>query len=270
MTAEHTAPVLPKGARAGYDGDGGSSSGWVERHRHSWNTKSGLRWYYTHEMFRRIAARLPPGPILELGAGPGFLTEYLGETIAVDIDPSAHARVIADGHRLPFADASFASVVGVDVLHHFARPLDALRECARVLRPGGRIVLAEPWQTPVGGLFYRRLHHEGFFLVPDPWNQILPEGKDPMEGNTAVPWMLLRDGGSELSRNIPTLRLAEMTRFAMLAYLITGGFMRPWGMPAAVVAAIVLFERLMPRAVTGLFAVRAMLVLERTGDTPRR
>ena len=53
-----------------------------------------------------------------------------------------HARVeVADVHDLPFADASFDAVLMFHTLTYAERPARALEECARVLRPGGRLVL---------------------------------------------------------------------------------------------------------------------------------
>src|SRR4029078_4980061 len=54
----------------------------------------------------------------------------------------AHARVeTGDVHALAFADASFDSVLLFHTLTYAADPARAVAECARVLRPGGRLVL---------------------------------------------------------------------------------------------------------------------------------
>ena len=44
---------------------------------------------------------------------------------------------------LPFRDASFEIVVSSSAFHYFRRPLAALGEMARVLRPGGRVVITD-------------------------------------------------------------------------------------------------------------------------------
>ena len=47
----------------------------------------------------------------------------------------------ADAHELPFADASFSRITFVDAIEHMWRAADVLAECARVLEPGGRLLL---------------------------------------------------------------------------------------------------------------------------------
>jgi SAM-dependent methyltransferase len=49
-----------------------------------------------------------------------------------------------DAHRLPFADASFDVVTCQTVLIHVNDPVAALREMARVVKPGGAVICAEP------------------------------------------------------------------------------------------------------------------------------
>src|SRR5690606_21790557 len=47
-----------------------------------------------------------------------------------------------DMHALPFADASFDLVVLMHALTYAAKPAQAVAEAARVLRPGGRLLLS--------------------------------------------------------------------------------------------------------------------------------
>ncbi|HJT96964.1 MAG TPA: class I SAM-dependent methyltransferase [Rhodanobacteraceae bacterium] len=88
---------------------------------------------------RRLAARLPAG------------CTYVG----LDYPDTASAMyrtrpdVFGDAGRLPFADRSFDAVLLKDVLEHLGEPDAALAEIARVLRPGGRMILWIPFIYPI-------------------------------------------------------------------------------------------------------------------------
>ena len=105
-----------------------------------------------------IAAFLKLGDVLDVGSGDGAaamaVAPYCRSLTCVDqnarmIDAAqerlakfAHARAqVGDVHELPFADASFDSVLVFHTLTYAAHPARALAECSRVLRPGGRVVL---------------------------------------------------------------------------------------------------------------------------------
>jgi SAM-dependent methyltransferase len=61
-------------------------------------------------------------------------------------------QVYGDAAALPFADASFDTVMLLDVLEHVAEPEAALREAARVLAPSGQLLLTIPFAYPLHDL----------------------------------------------------------------------------------------------------------------------
>jgi ArsR family transcriptional regulator len=64
------------------------------------------------------------------------------EAVKERLGKLSHVRAqVADMHALPFGPSSFDSVVVFHTLTYAEHPARALEECARVLRPGGRLVL---------------------------------------------------------------------------------------------------------------------------------
>jgi SAM-dependent methyltransferase len=105
--------------------------------------------------FAEFAAIGPPGPVLDVGCGPGALTQELVATLGPDavcaVDPSesfvAAARERnpgvsvqrASAEELPFEDRRFDAALAQLVVHFMADPVAGLREMARVTRPGGTV-----------------------------------------------------------------------------------------------------------------------------------
>jgi SAM-dependent methyltransferase len=96
-----------------------------------------------------------PRRVLEVGCGWGELAEWIGrettaEVVALDISPRmvelARERgvdaQVGDVQELPFEDGVFDVVVAAWMLYHVPQLDRGIAELARVLRPGGRLVVA--------------------------------------------------------------------------------------------------------------------------------
>ena len=57
--------------------------------------------------------------------------------------------VFGDGKHLPFRDASVDTVLSTEVLEHVPRPELLVREMARVVKPGGKLLITVPFIQPL-------------------------------------------------------------------------------------------------------------------------
>ena len=115
----------------------------------------------------------PNGRLLEVGSGNGATLETLAnlgwDVEGVDFDPAAVECGIKRGLRvrqgtlaeLKLLSASFDVIVSSHVIEHLPDPSDFLRECHRLLKPGGHLVAITPnlesWGHRIYGADWRGL-----------------------------------------------------------------------------------------------------------------
>jgi SAM-dependent methyltransferase len=240
-----------------------------EEHRRAWQTNPALRHSYAH-WYRRVRGALPPpdlGPWIEIGSGPGFVREFIPEMELTDVVQAPwHARQLS-AEALALDDSSVGALVLFDVLHHVASPAAFFAEASRVLRPGGRIVLCEPYISPVSHWVYRRFHPEPVDMSADPWDataQAVDPAKDPFASNQAIPTLIFsRDQGSAFARLFPRLGVVRVERLAGLAYPASGGFSHAPFLPGPLWRSLFALENLLPEIVFRGLGFRMIVVVER-------
>ena len=134
-----------------------SVAGDMERHY-----SPGRTW---EALARSALPLLETGDVLDIASGDGVLAELLAPHAGRYVCVDASQRVVAaaserlrrypnvevregDMHALPFAAASFDLVVLMHALTYADKPAQAVAEAARVLRPGGRLLLVANRHLP--------------------------------------------------------------------------------------------------------------------------
>lgn len=132
---------------------------------------AGRRRLFARELLKAGAER--QGSVLDIGSGTGSnlrMLRDLGFAGVVGLDNNEEAvRFCAemglgevrlgDICALPFANSSFDLILATDVIEHVEDERLALREIARVLRPGGKVLITVPAFDILWGLQDRVAHH---------------------------------------------------------------------------------------------------------------
>jgi SAM-dependent methyltransferase len=97
------------------------------------------------------------GRVLDVGCADGRAREWVENCEYIGLDHPATAvamygtrpDLFADGAALPFADATFDTVLLLEVLEHVADARGTLAEIARVLKPGAMLLISVPFLYPI-------------------------------------------------------------------------------------------------------------------------
>lgn len=152
------------------------------RHQQEIDTQNRVSQNYDGDRYKRPHSRLyhtwwavdmvvdtpDEGLWLDLGCGTGWMQEVLSSKnyrrriVGIDISEGMlrFARqkhipvVLGDAKKIPFRDSCFDGVIAKGVLHHLPAIAAAVSEIARILKPGGLVVLADPNLSPLRTLKY--------------------------------------------------------------------------------------------------------------------
>ncbi|MEP1126613.1 MAG: class I SAM-dependent methyltransferase [Ilumatobacter sp.] len=96
----------------------------------------------TGQLTRRLGEKFPEATIVGADLSDGMLGRALERAEADDAFTNVGGFVRADAQRLPLADGSFDVVTCTESFHWYRDQEAAVAELARLLRPGGRLVIA--------------------------------------------------------------------------------------------------------------------------------
>lgn len=218
------------------------------------------RWYQT---LLRCLPLDGSGPVLEIGTGGGFLKSVMPGLITSDIQSGPNTELVCDGCALPFKSDLLRAIVLLNTFHHLPDVPQFLTEAARCLKPGGVILMIEPWTTAWSQMVYRFLHHEPFDKKRKAWR--LTKGGPLSQSNSALPWIVFQRDVERFEAKYPTLRLIGLVPHMPFSYLLCGGFSVRSPLSEAQMGYVFRLEKIVARWVPQL-AMFATIVLGRTAD----
>jgi SAM-dependent methyltransferase len=184
--------------------------------------KGFLRQIY-EEWYHSIVEVLPSGDgfVLELGAGGGFMDEFVPSLVTSERFYCPNVQAVIDGQRLPLVTGSLRGIVMTNVLHHLPQPRLFFAEATRCVRPGGVLAMIEPWVSSWSRFVYTRLHQEPF--EPDSQSWELPSNGPLSGANDALPWIIFARDKTSFEKEFPQWRIEVIDPIMPFRYLLSGG-----------------------------------------------
>ena len=235
------------------------------RQRENILNNSGLRSYFSflYGIVNQLIETFDS--ILEVGAGASISEIFLEQPIVrTDILPFNEFDVLGDCamERLPFKDSSFDAVLAFDSIHHSDQPSKAILELLRVIRKGGKIILVEPFVSPLSYLPYKIFHYED-----TSWNfrekgsiELSSRNLNPEMGDQGVSRFIINQLSNWRSTNFPKLTVS-ITYLSPFSFFATGGVSSPLKTPKIFMNFLIYIEKLIPNFIMKFLASRVIFTI---------
>ena len=170
-----------------------------------------------------------------------------------------------DAIRTDFEDHSFDFIVACNTLHHIAFPSLFFEEMARILKPGGVLLIQEIHTSLLGRLILRVFKHESFDESVEVFNKsiVVNDPSDPWSANCSVPSLLFKSH-QQFEESFSSFRVIHDKFAECLVFLNSGGVTaKTFHIPLSRPMLKILFtiDRVLVRIAPDIFAVQRQIVL---------
>lgn len=183
----------------------------------------GYLFHHYQHAYQRLQSLLDAslnGPVVEIGAGSCVSRHFVDGIISSDLKFSPSLDVVLDGCHLPFRDESITGIIMKDSLHHIPDLEQLFSEITRVMAPGGRVAIMDPYWGWLARVIYRWLHPEPFDDKTSDWSF---EAKSPNDSNQALLKLILRRDRQRLETSLPGFEVTEHGATLGPSFLLSGG-----------------------------------------------
>lgn len=160
---------------------------------------------------------------IELGSGAVSMKSSIKDVITSDVVYSKHNDCVIDAQNMDIQDDSVAMFFAQNVFHHFNDPVKFFDELKRVLRPGGGVVLIEPYYGVLASYIYKNhIPGETFNKKQSKWTS---DHDGPMAGaNQALSYIVFKRDIKEFERLYPEFEITHtQIQNNYVRYIISGG-----------------------------------------------
>lgn len=214
----------------------------IIEHRNIIRNNAFLREVYKDFYTRLTPIDIPEGPIVEIGSGGGFIKDIIPGTQTSDVVEGPDIDMVFSAEQLPYQNESVSAFVLLNTFHHIKDPVRALQEMRRCLKPGGKIMMVEPYNSPWSKWLYTNFHYEGFDARAG-W-KIPGEGR-LTDANNALPWIVFVRDRTLFEEQFPELSIRRIAPHTPLSYVVSGGLTRKPFLPLSLYPVLRYFEKLL-------------------------
>ena len=174
-----------------------------------------------YRIFKENIKDIPDGLKIELGSGGGFLKEVINDVITSDVVELPGVDKVISAEKIPYPDESVAAFFLLGTLHHIKEPDKFFSEVSRCLKPGAKVIMIEPNNTPFSRFFFKHIHHEQFDEKKDSW-QVDGVGR-LADANLAMPWLIFGRDREKFLTKYPDLEILQINKHTPFRMFLSGG-----------------------------------------------
>lgn len=206
--------------------------------------------------------------IIEVGAGAGFSEFYLKPSVILtDVVKNDWIHEKVDAISMPYEDSSIDVVIASHCIHHMYSPMKFFKECKRVLKKDGLILIQEINTSFLMRLLLNLNKHEGYSYEVNVFdeNEIANNPNDIWSANCAIPELLFSNT-KKFEENIPYFKILKNHLNECFIFPLSGGVIakrKMFKIPKFLFPIIKLIDKILIYCLPSIFALGRSTVLQK-------
>ena len=225
--------------------------------------------YLLKKRFTWMNDYIKPGmKVLEVGSGSGFSRLYINHPIILsDMESKPWIDKVVDATNINFNDSSIDVIIASHAIHHFYNPAIFLRECSRVLKKEGVILVSETYTSLMMRLILNLMKHEGYSYDVNvfDYETVCNDKKDPWSANCAIPELLF-DNKEKFNNFFKDLQIEKQKFEEFLIFPLSGGVVskiRMIELPLFLLKLVDIFDKALVSIFPSIFALGKKVVIRK-------